>query len=80
MWRGFELAVEARKLDMQASPYDCSSLGFDPITVETDAGRAEYERLQRSLHDQAQALRKEMINCMKNIFNAVVLKEGARKI
>jgi hypothetical protein len=79
MWRCFELALEARKLDMRASPYDCSSLGFDPVPVETAAGRAEYERLQRRLHDQAQPLRKEMIHCMKNIFNGVVFKEGTRE-
>ena len=79
MWRCFELALEARKLDMRASPYDCSSLGFDPVPVETAAGRAEYERLQRRLHGQAQPLRKEMIHCMKNIFNGVVFKEGTRE-
>lgn len=71
MWRCFELALEARKLDMRASPYDCSSLGFDAITVETAAGRAEYERLQRRLQEQAQPLRKEMIHCMKNILKTV---------
>lgn len=76
LWRCFEFAVEARKLDMRASPYDCSSLGFDPVPIETPAGRAEYERIQRQLHDRAQPLRKEMIDCMKKVLNTVPSEEG----
>lgn len=71
MWRCFELALDARQLYMRASPYDCSSPGFDPIKVETAEGRAEYERLQRRLHEQAQPLRKKMIHCLKHILKAV---------
>lgn len=71
MWRCFELALEARQLDMRASPYDCSSLGFDPIKVETAEGRAEYERIQRRLHGQAQPLRKGMIDFLKAVLKPV---------
>lgn len=78
MWRCFEFAIEARTLDMRASPYDCSSLGFDPVPIETAAGRAEYERLQRRLHEQAQPLRKEMIDCLKEVLQAVPTQEGVR--
>ena len=39
-----ELAAEARALDMQASPYDLREFGFEPVTVEDPAGRAEYVR------------------------------------
>lgn len=67
MWQCFELAVEARKLDMQASPYDCSSLGFDPIPVETAAGRLEYEKQQRQFSERARPLREEMIVCLKAV-------------
>ena len=38
----FELAARARQLDMEASPYDCRSLGFDVVAVETNEGKAEY--------------------------------------
>lgn len=31
----FELAKDARRLDMEASPYDCRELGFDIVPVET---------------------------------------------
>ncbi|MBC2600759.1 3-methyladenine DNA glycosylase [Puniceicoccus vermicola] len=71
MWRCFEFAVEARILDMRASPYDCLSLGFDPIPIETPTGRAEYERIQRNLHEQAQPLRKEIIDCLQKVLGEV---------
>ena len=35
-----ELAADARELDMRASPYDLLDYGFEPIAVETSAGRA----------------------------------------
>ena len=43
----FELAARARQLDMEASPYDCRSLGFDVVAVETNEGKAEYVTRQR---------------------------------
>jgi hypothetical protein len=52
-----ELAADARALDMRASPYDLSAYGFDPITVETSGGRAEYVRLQQAVADRAAPLR-----------------------
>ena len=67
MWRCFEFALAARELDMRASPYDCSSLDLDPIAIETPDGRNEYERNQRRLHQQAQPLRKELIDCLKRV-------------
>lgn len=61
LWKCFNFAVGARQLDMQASPYDCSSLGFDPVKVETPTGKLEYERRQRALSAAAQPLRDELI-------------------
>ena len=52
-----ELAAEARSLDMRASPYDLRGYGFEPITVETPAGRAEYVRAQQSVAERAAPLR-----------------------
>ncbi len=40
----FELAYDARELDMRASPYDLTALGFQPVRIETPSGRAEYVR------------------------------------
>ena len=61
LWDCFQLAVRARQLDMQASPYDCRSLGFAPICIETAEGRAEYEQEQRAIHEAAIPLRQRLI-------------------
>jgi hypothetical protein len=52
-----ELAADARELDMRASPYDLRDYGFDPIAVETPAGRAEFVRAQQSVAERAAPLR-----------------------
>jgi hypothetical protein len=62
LWDCFELAVDLRVLDMQASPYDLRSLGFDPVRVETPEGRAEYQRRQRALSARGSVLRERLID------------------
>ncbi|MEU4368671.1 3-methyladenine DNA glycosylase [Micromonospora chersina] len=57
----FELAKEIRTLDMRASPYDLSELGYPPLRVETVEGRHEYVRAQRSFADRAAPLRARLI-------------------
>lgn len=57
----FELARDIRALDMQASPYDVSSLGYRPVAIETAAGRAEYVAAQRGFSERAQPLRERLI-------------------
>ncbi|OBI78966.1 3-methyladenine DNA glycosylase [Mycobacterium sp. E740] len=52
-----ELAADARELDMRASPYDLRDYGFDPIAIETAAGRAEYARVQQEVAERAAPLR-----------------------
>ena len=58
---GFELARDIREIDMRASPYDLRALGFAPITIETPAGRAEYERHQRAFAVRGEPLRARLI-------------------
>jgi hypothetical protein len=57
----FELAREIRTLDMQASPYDVSSLGEPAVAIETPAGRAEYVARQRGFAERAAVLRHELL-------------------
>jgi hypothetical protein len=57
----FALASEIRTLDMRASPYDLADLGYDPVPVETPAGRAEYARAQRDFADRAAVLRAQLL-------------------
>jgi hypothetical protein len=49
----FLLALGGRELDMRASPYDLADLGFEPIAIETEAGREEYRRAQQELAERA---------------------------
>ena len=57
----FALAVAIREVDMRASPYDLRGLGFEPIAVETSAGRAEYERNQRVFAARGEPLRARLV-------------------
>lgn len=56
----FFLALEAREIDMRASPYDLKELGYDPICIETEEGRKEYVEAQQQLFKKAGCLRKEL--------------------
>ena len=53
----FDLARRVRLLDMRASPYDLTSLGHDPVRVETPEGRAAYAAAQRAFTAEAAPLR-----------------------
>ncbi len=57
----FELAREIREADMRASPYDVSALGFAPIKIETELGRAEYEGVQREFAERSEPLRARLL-------------------
>lgn len=57
----FELAAEIRIVDMRASPYDLTELGYLPIAVETREGRAEYARAQAAFAQRAAPLRARLI-------------------
>ena len=57
----FELARDIREVDMRASPYDLRALGFEPITIETPDGRAEYEREQRAFSKRGEPLRERLV-------------------
>ncbi len=57
----FALARDIREIDMRASPYDFSKLGFAPIRIETPEGRAEYESHQRDFARRGQPLRARLI-------------------
>lgn len=47
--RAFEVAHAARELDMRASPYDLTAYGYQPVPVESAAGRAAYAREQSDI-------------------------------
>jgi hypothetical protein len=57
----FELARDARSVDMRASPYDFSAAGLAPIRIETPEGRGEYEQEQRRLMKRAEPVRAALV-------------------
>lgn len=57
----FELAREIRYVDMQASPYDLSDLGIEPIAVETASGRASYVAHQRAFTERGRPIREQLL-------------------
>ncbi len=67
----FLLAAEIREVDMRASPYDLAGLGFSPIRIETEHGRAQYERLQRDFAARARPLREAILQECRKISAAI---------
>lgn len=65
----FELALEARKIDMRASPYNLEEFGFKPIPIETEQGRLEYEQEQREIATRAIPLRARLIHALDSLLN-----------
>ena len=63
----FDLAWDIRRLDMEASPYDCRSLGFGVVAVETPEGKAEYVRRQRKLAEDAAPLRHRLVALLERV-------------
>jgi hypothetical protein len=57
----FELAHDIRVLDMRASPYDLSDLGYSPVRVETTDGKQEYVAAQRTFAERGRPLRARLI-------------------
>jgi hypothetical protein len=57
----FELALEIRVLDMRASPYDFSGLGYSPVPVETSEGKHSYVAAQRAFATRGASLRTRLI-------------------
>ena len=63
----FDLAREIRELDMRASPYDLSALGYVPVAIETPQGRAEYAAAQRDFATRGQGLRERLLQALDAI-------------
>ena len=64
------LAFDARAIDMRASPYDLTGYGFEPIAVETPAGRSAYVRAQQDISDRAAPLRAALVDACDLLLSA----------
>ncbi|MGC4175068.1 3-methyladenine DNA glycosylase [Demequina sp.] len=58
----FELAVEVRRLDMAASPYDVSGLGLEALRIETPDGKRDYAARQREFSTRGEVLRRRLLD------------------
>lgn len=67
----FELAYQARELDMRASPYDLRAFGYEPIRVEAAAGRAEYARRQGAIAMRSAGVRTSLQRQCDNLLQYV---------
>lgn len=66
----FALAADIRELDMRASPYDLSALGYSAVPIETREGRAEYAREQAAFATRAAPLRDRLIDGCRRLLNS----------
>lgn len=60
----FDLTLDIRALDMEASPYDLREWGYGVVAIETAAGKAEYMERQKAFSVRAQALRKRLLKAL----------------
>jgi hypothetical protein len=73
----FDLAREVRELDMRAAPYDLGPLGYEPVEIETPAGKATYVDAQRDFGARAQVLRRRLINTCDTLLTDADADEDA---
>jgi hypothetical protein len=64
-------AVETRKVDMQASPYDAREFGLEPIMIETEEGRKMYLNKQTEIFERSMPIREELIDVMEDLLERV---------
>jgi hypothetical protein len=66
----FDLARQARSLDMRASPYDVRPFELEPIPVETPEGRRAFVTEQADIASAAAPLRARLLDGLKEMRRA----------
>lgn len=74
----FLLALEGRNLDMRASPYELSEMGYTPVRVETEEGRQQYVIEQQALAAKSIPVRERVRDIAAQICAIQALPAGAR--
>ncbi|CAN5397004.1 hypothetical protein BH23BAC3_BH23BAC3_24880 [soil metagenome] len=67
----FFLALQARTIDMKASPYDLRDQGLEPIKIETEEGRKLYLKHQTKIWEMGKPVRQKLIKAYRNLLNVV---------
>lgn len=65
-------AVETRKTDMQASPYDVTEIGLEPIKIENDSGRKVYLEKQTVIFERSIPIREKIISEYEKVIRALL--------
>ena len=63
----FDLALDIRTLDMEASPYDLRGWGYGVVAIETAEGKAQYMERQQAFSTRAQALRQRLLDALASV-------------
>jgi len=64
----FLLSVEARTIDMKASPYNLRDRGLEPIKIETEEGRKIYLKHQTEIWKRGLPVRQKLIDAYDRLF------------
>ncbi|GAB5409373.1 MAG: hypothetical protein BalsKO_17380 [Balneolaceae bacterium] len=67
----FELALQARTIDMMASPYDLQDHGLEPIKIETEIGRLEYAKAQEAIFEKGIPVRERLIGEIESLVGLI---------
>jgi len=70
-----EIAVEARKLDVEASPYDATGYGVGIVPIETNGGRRVYKERQIGLMERAEPVRQRLLDAYE-VFMRIAFDES----
>lgn len=70
-----EVALAARTLDVEASPYDATAYGAGIVPIETNEGRKMYREKQILLMQRAEHVRRRLLNAYEVFMNLAFHEE-----
>ena len=73
--RVLNVALESRRLDVAASPYDATAYGICVVPVETEEGRKEYRKQQVKLMERVEPVRQELLRAYE-LFLSMAFNES----
>lgn len=80
--RVLDVALQARRLDVAASPYDATAYGVGVVPVETPEGRALYRKEQAAIMEQAQIVRRDLLQAYDQFlylsFDEAILEDATK--
>jgi hypothetical protein len=68
--RVLHVALQARSLDVAASPYDATKYGVGIVPIETEEGRLDYRTRQAELMHQTEPVRQELLTAYNDFLSA----------